>query len=666
MAIFADLSLRLHAQSAELQKGLDQAKNTVKSMGKEISSSMKSAGVGISSALDQMTGGMSSFASSGLKAFKSITTGIKGVQSAFISTGIGAIIVAITVAISGLVAAFKRSGTAADDMEKVLGALKGVLNFLVGLLVKVGEWLIKAFKDPKAAVQELWEVIKQNLVTRFQGVVQMFTAGWEVIKNGAMGVALAIKGIFDPKAREESKKYFQEMKDGFIKMGEAAVMIGTGKTVEELAEGVKKFSDGIKESIKQGQALADMQNQRDELEKKNIKENGAAIRELGRLKEEMASTDRSTQEGAAQYSQLINQALVQQGIINKNNIALKQAEYDLLNAQLQQKSQGNLIDEDEIELLKKKEEIDQARYDANMQNSALIKRDTLLDSKAQDQAAKALLEQQKDSKALRDIQHETALLMIKDAEEAAYKKIEFDKMAALEAVAGASNEMEQRAAIEELYWQKGLALSREYFEQNKELAKQQWDAQQETNAKAAEEEQAKQDKKIENIQMGLDFAIQAMDAISTFQTAAMNRELEAAGNNEAKKEEIRRRYAKKQKAMAIAMTIVNGAQAIIKALADLGPIAGAISAVLIGATTAAQIAVIASQPLAKGGLAYGKTLATVGEYPGARSNPEVIAPLDKLQNILGKQNNRLYGEIRVEGQDLLLAITNAQKIRGAY
>lgn len=39
--------------------------------------------------------------------------------------------------------------------------------------------------------------------------------------------------------------------------------------------------------------------------------------------------------------------------------------------------------------------------------------------------------------------------------------------------------------------------------------------------------------------------------------------------------------------------------------------------------------------LAKGGIAYGPTLAGVGEYPGAGGNPEVIAPLDRLRSLLG-------------------------------
>lgn len=38
---------------------------------------------------------------------------------------------------------------------------------------------------------------------------------------------------------------------------------------------------------------------------------------------------------------------------------------------------------------------------------------------------------------------------------------------------------------------------------------------------------------------------------------------------------------------------------------------------------------------AEGGLVYGETMARVGEYSGASSNPEVIAPLSKLESMLG-------------------------------
>ncbi len=64
---------------------------------------------------------------------------------------------------------------------------------------------------------------------------------------------------------------------------------------------------------------------------------------------------------------------------------------------------------------------------------------------------------------------------------------------------------------------------------------------------------------------------------------------------------------------------------------------------------------LAAEPpaLAKGGLAYGPTLAMVGDNPGAQSNPEVIAPLDKLQSMMGGGNVTVTGMIR--GTDILLS-----------
>jgi hypothetical protein len=53
-----------------------------------------------------------------------------------------------------------------------------------------------------------------------------------------------------------------------------------------------------------------------------------------------------------------------------------------------------------------------------------------------------------------------------------------------------------------------------------------------------------------------------------------------------------------------------------------------------GSGTTVRPTVNVNMAMASGGLAYGETLARIGEYPNARSNPEVVAPLDKLQGIL--------------------------------
>jgi hypothetical protein len=63
-------------------------------------------------------------------------------------------------------------------------------------------------------------------------------------------------------------------------------------------------------------------------------------------------------------------------------------------------------------------------------------------------------------------------------------------------------------------------------------------------------------------------------------------------------------------------------------------------------------------PFAAGGIVSGPTAALVGEYPGARTNPEVIAPLNKLQNMLG--GNVTFS---ISGDNLVGTLNRANKTR---
>ena len=71
--------------------------------------------------------------------------------------------------------------------------------------------------------------------------------------------------------------------------------------------------------------------------------------------------------------------------------------------------------------------------------------------------------------------------------------------------------------------------------------------------------------------------------------------------------------------------------------------------------------------LAQGGLAYGDTLARVGEYANAKNNPEVIAPLDKLQSIMGGLNDKATQTIiallkRIADKDMEIALYPSAKL----
>lgn len=69
---------------------------------------------------------------------------------------------------------------------------------------------------------------------------------------------------------------------------------------------------------------------------------------------------------------------------------------------------------------------------------------------------------------------------------------------------------------------------------------------------------------------------------------------------------------------------------------------------LIAITTAIRNMLSNTPEMAQGGLAFGPTLAVVGDNRNARNDPEVIAPLSKLQGMMGGQTVKVEGEIRNE------------------
>lgn len=76
------------------------------------------------------------------------------------------------------------------------------------------------------------------------------------------------------------------------------------------------------------------------------------------------------------------------------------------------------------------------------------------------------------------------------------------------------------------------------------------------------------------------------------------------------------------------------------------------------------VGTVAVTPFANGGLVYGPTLALMGEYGGASSNPEVIAPLDKLKSLIGDTGGGFSGrlEARLKGRDIVIALANETRI----
>ena len=98
----------------------------------------------------------------------------------------------------------------------------------------------------------------------------------------------------------------------------------------------------------------------------------------------------------------------------------------------------------------------------------------------------------------------------------------------------------------------------------------------------------------------------------------------------------------------------------------LGVILAGAGAAVVGTLFNKAIGSLSVPALAEGGLATAPTLAMVGDNRNASVDPEVIAPLSKLKNMLGgmgSNNVNVTGTFRVAGQDLLLVLDNATRDR---
>ena len=148
----------------------------------------------------------------------------------------------------------------------------------------------------------------------------------------------------------------------------------------------------------------------------------------------------------------------------------------------------------------------------------------------------------------------------------------------------------------------------------------------------------------------------------------VTRELEAEFANASIEE--RQRLFNIQKGASIADATINGAVAITRALADLGPIAGAVAAAAITATTAAQISLIAQQEPAfdTGGIVRGGLMANSGDQMSARVLPGEAILNRSATDRIGEQGiNALNGGAGLGGVTVVPAYRHFDRfIRDEY
>lgn len=161
-----------------------------------------------------------------LKGAKEGTNTLSSSFKALLANPVVFVFAAIALALKTLFSAFKRSEGGAKLLNKASAALEGVMLILVKVMNVLANALTSAFEDPKQAVIDLWEAIKQNLVNRIEGVVRLF----EALAN------------ID----------FNDLTASAKELGSAFIQINTGLTEEDQ----KRIADGFEEMAKEAANLA--------------------------------------------------------------------------------------------------------------------------------------------------------------------------------------------------------------------------------------------------------------------------------------------------------------------------------------------------------------------------------------------------------------------------
>ena len=156
---------------------------------------------------------------------------LKILKIALISTGIGAIVVAL----GGLIAAFASTQRGVDAFTKVLRPLKALFDVFIGFIqdtaLSTFDRLKEAIANPKEAVIGLGKAIKENLINRFKAL-------------GVFGEGLA-------------QIFSGELAEGFKTLGNAVIQFNTGITegIDKMASAGEAVGEFVSDAIDQGAEL---------------------------------------------------------------------------------------------------------------------------------------------------------------------------------------------------------------------------------------------------------------------------------------------------------------------------------------------------------------------------------------------------------------------------
>jgi len=276
-------------KTGSAQKNVDGLNDSLKDTKSSQSDLTASTGL-----LDKATGGLSSKLGASIGTLKSVTTGFKTLRGAIISTGIGALVIAI----GSLIAAFKSSEEGQNKFAKLMSVIGAITGNFVDLLADLGEKIIWAFENPKKAINDFIKLITENIINRFEGMLELFPKLGEAI-------GLLFKGEF----AEAGKVALNAT---------SKVVLGVENITDKVQKATQAVIEFTKEQIREGEAaakVADMRAKADKIERDLIVRRSELESKIAQLRLKARQEDQFSAEERKQA--LLDAQALEDELLNK-------------------------------------------------------------------------------------------------------------------------------------------------------------------------------------------------------------------------------------------------------------------------------------------------------------------------------------------------------------
>jgi len=232
---------------------------------------------GVLGMIDAKTGGLISSIGRMTTTLKGATKGLKLMKIAIIGTGIGALLIAIM----AVGAAFKGSEEGQNKFAKIMAVIGALTGNIVDLFADLGEAIIFAFENPKQALNDFVDLIKNQLITRFNGLLTLLPSIGEAVNQ-------LFKGNFSEAGKIAADAV-------------GKVTLGVDSVTDSLSKAGTALKDFGKEQVREAKAaasVADMRAKADKIERELIVKRSklesevALLRLKSRQEEEFTATER--------------------------------------------------------------------------------------------------------------------------------------------------------------------------------------------------------------------------------------------------------------------------------------------------------------------------------------------------------------------------------------